>query len=64
MPSSDPILRPSACSSSGGGLDAAWVHVAPTFDCVCSGELDSGDLAPLDPPGELPLVFAAEILIP
>ena len=42
---------------------------APSVDRVfaltgTSEEVEIGDLAPLEPPGELPLAFAAEILIP
>lgn len=33
-------LRPFSCSSSGGGLDAAWVHVAGALDIATSPELE------------------------
>ena len=33
-------LRPFACSSTIGGLDAAWVHVAGALDIATSPELD------------------------
>jgi anti-anti-sigma factor len=33
-------LRPFACSSSGGGLDAAWVHVAGALDIATSPQLE------------------------
>ena len=46
MPTPDSIacraatLRPFVCSSTGGGLDAAWVHVAGALDIATSPELD------------------------
>ena len=33
-------LRPFVCSSTGGGLDAAWVHVAGALDLSSSPELE------------------------
>jgi len=33
-------LRPFVCSSTGGGLDAAWVHVAGALDIATSPRLD------------------------
>jgi anti-sigma B factor antagonist len=33
-------LRPFVCSSTGGGLDAAWVHVAGALDIATSPQLD------------------------
>jgi anti-anti-sigma factor len=33
-------LRPFVCSSTGGGLDAAWVHVAGALDMATSPELE------------------------
>ena len=33
-------LRPFVCSSTGGGLDAAWVHVAGALDIATSGQLE------------------------
>jgi anti-sigma B factor antagonist len=32
-------LRPFVCSSTGGGLDAAWVHVAGALDLATSPQL-------------------------
>jgi anti-sigma B factor antagonist len=32
-------LRPFVCSSTGGGLDAAWVHVAGVLDIATSPQL-------------------------
>ena len=46
MPTPDSIacraatLRPFVCSSTGGGLDAAWVHVAGALDIATSPQLD------------------------
>jgi anti-sigma B factor antagonist len=33
-------LRPFVCSSTGGGLDAAWVHVAGALDIATSPQLE------------------------
>lgn len=33
-------LRPFVCSSTGGGFDAAWVHVAGALDIATSPQLD------------------------
>lgn len=33
-------MRPFACSSTAGGLDAAWVHVAGALDIATSPELE------------------------
>ena len=33
-------LRPFVCSSTGGGLDAAWVHVAGDLDIATSPQLE------------------------
>jgi len=33
-------LRPFVCSSTGGGLNAAWVHVAGALDIATSPQLD------------------------
>ena len=33
-------LRPFVCSSTGGGLDAAWVHVAGALDLATSPQLE------------------------
>jgi anti-anti-sigma factor len=33
-------LRPFLCSSTGGGLDAAWVHVAGALDLATSPQLE------------------------
>jgi anti-sigma B factor antagonist len=33
-------LRPFVCSSTGGGLDAAWVHVAGALDITASPQLE------------------------
>jgi anti-sigma B factor antagonist len=46
VPSSDSIasraasLQPFVCSSTAGGLDAAWVHVAGTLDIASSRQLE------------------------
>ena len=46
MPTPDSIasraatLRPFVCSSTGGGLDAAWVHVAGALDLATSPQLE------------------------
>lgn len=33
-------LRPFVCSSTGGGLDAAWIHLAGALDIATSPELE------------------------
>ena len=33
-------LRPFVCSSTGGGLDAAWIHVAGALDLATSRQLE------------------------
>jgi hypothetical protein len=64
-------LRPFVCSCTGGGLDAAWVHVTGALEVErvfalagSAGEAAPGALELLEPPGQMSLRFAPEILIP
>ena len=38
-------LRPCMCSSTGGGLDAAWVHVAGALDLATTPQLGASQRA-------------------